>query len=189
MNTREQIPKTHEELIEMISKGYRPRLLLFWGHRISPNNSVTKSCLSQWYPAPFEIDALYYPTAEHFMMAEKARLFEDSETLDKILLAKSPAQAKKFGRMVKNYDDRKWKEQCSTSVVKGNIEKFTQNPKLGEFLINTNKRILVEASPVDRIWGIGLAAEDPRAEDPQQWRGSNLLGFALMSARAQIQNK
>ena len=139
----------------MVSKGFRPKFLLFWGHRVPADGSVTKSCFSQWYPAPFEIDGLRYPTAEHFMMAEKARLFHDSEMEEKILQAKNPYQVKKFGRMVKNYDDRAWREQCFASVVRGNVAKFSQNTELGEFLKNTNKRILVEASPVDRIWGIG----------------------------------
>ena len=119
-------------------------------------------------------------------MAEKARLFEDPERFEQILGAKSPYQAKKLGRMVKGYDDQLWKKHRFDIVLKGNIEKFNQNPELAQYLINTNQRILVEASPVDRIWGIGLAADDQRALKPAEWRGPNLLGFALIKAREQI---
>ena len=68
----------------------------------------------------------------------------------------------------------------------GNVEKFVQNPALKDFLINTQKRILVEASPVDKIWGIGWAADDEQAQTPEQWQGLNLLGFALMEVRQQL---
>jgi len=188
MNTKHPIPINKEQLIEMSVKGPKSKFLLFWGHRVPADGSITKSCFSQWYPASFEVDAIHYPTAEHFMMAEKARIFDDSETLEKILQAKSPAQAKKFGRMVKNYDEQTWRKNRFLAVVQGNVAKFSQNTELKEFLLNTKNRILVEASPRDLIWGIGLAADHQHAENPHQWRGQNLLGFALMAAREQIQN-
>lgn len=71
-------------------------------------------------------------------------------------------------------------------MVAGSVHKFGGDPELREFLLNTGDRVLVEASPMDRIWGIGLAADDPRAENPASWRGLNLLGFALMDARAEL---
>lgn len=172
----------------MTNKGFRPKFSLFWGHKAPTDGSVTKSCFSQWYSAPFEVDGLHYPTAEHFMMAEKARVFSDSEILKKILHAENPAQAKKFGRMIKNYNEVTWRKVRLPAVIQGNIAKFNQHTELKEFLLNTKNRILVEASPVDPIWGIGLAADDDRAEKPHQWRGQNLLGFALMAAREKIKN-
>ena len=186
MKAKESLPESREELIEMMAKGFEPKFLPFWGHQVSPDGKITKSCFSQWYPAVFEINGVEYRTAEHYMMAEKARLFEDPERFEQILGAKSPYQAKKLGRMVKGYDDQLWKKHRFDIVVKGNIEKFNQNPELAQYLINTNQRILVEASPVDRIWGIGLAADDQRALKPAEWRGPNLLGFALIKVREQI---
>ena len=71
-------------------------------------------------------------------------------------------------------------------MVAGNLGKFDQNPDVRRFLLGTGSRELVEASPVDDIWGIGLAADDPHAQDPATWRGLNLLGRALVEVRAAL---
>lgn len=160
--------------------------LFFWGHRPSADGSITASCLSQWFHAPFEIAGQGYPTAEHYMMAEKARLFADPIALQKILAAPDPATAKKLGRTVANFDTTAWNARRLDAVIEGNVAKFTDNPLMGEFLLSTGDRILVEASPRDTIWGIGLGARNERALDPRTWRGSNLLGFALMETRERI---
>jgi ribA/ribD-fused uncharacterized protein len=119
-------------------------------------------------------------------MAEKAILFGEVETRDRILEAPHPDVAKKLGRGVRNFDEEKWDRARFGLVVRGNLAKFGQNPELAEFLLNTGNRVLVEASPVDQIWGIGLAADDPRAEAPGEWKGLNLLGFALMEVRQML---
>ena len=120
------------------------------------------------------------------MMAEKAKLFGDSEARDKILQSKHPKQAKELGRMVLGFQDDVWTEKRSEIVVDGNRAKFLQNEDLKEFLIQTRNRILVEASPVDKIWGIGLAEDDLNIENPLKWKGLNLLGFALMEVRDEL---
>ncbi len=120
------------------------------------------------------------------MMAEKAKLFDDVETLQKIITARNPGAAKAFGRQVKGFNEEIWQEHRFDIVVKASLLKFGQNPELKDFLIKTGRRVLVEASPLDKIWGIGLAADDPKAENPQLWEGENLLGFALMEARGQL---
>ncbi len=117
------------------------------------------------------------------MMAEKARLFDDTETLSRILGSKSPGEAKRLGRNVIGFDQRIWEEHRSEIVVKGNYLKFTQNKDLESYLLGTKKRVLVEASPVDPIWGIGLDSNSEFATIPLKWRGLNLLGFALMEFR------
>lgn len=147
---------------------------------------VGKPSLSQWWPAEFEVDGTRYPTAEHFMMAEKARLFDDDETRELILKAKHPSEAKKLGRRVRGFDEAVWNDARFDLVVNGNLAKFARNSALREFLLGTGERVLVEASPVDSIWGIGLAADDERATDPAQWPGLNLLGFALMEVRERL---
>ena len=106
--------------------------------------------------------------------------------LDKILKAKSPAEAKKLGRKVSNYDENIWVENRFEIVKAGNYLKFSQNEELKNYLLNTNNRILVEASPVDPIWGIGLAHDHADANYPEKWKGLNLLGFALMEVRDEL---
>jgi ribA/ribD-fused uncharacterized protein len=173
-------------LIAASRRGARIAYLFFWGHRAASKSKLGKECLSQWWPAAFVVDGSRYASAEHFMMAEKARLFGDEAARAHILEAPSPAAAKALGRKVRGFDEGRWQAARFAIVVAGSEAKFRQNAKLGAFLVETGERVLVEASPRDRIWGIGLAADDPRAKDPDQWRGSNLLGFALMEARRRI---
>ncbi|HWN70988.1 MAG TPA: NADAR family protein [Haliangium sp.] len=163
--------------------GERPELVFFWGHQPRKDGEIGPSCLSQWYPARFSLDGQTYATAEHWMMAEKARLFEDHETRQRILAAATPAEAKDLGRAVRGFENEAWDRARHEIVFRGNLAKFTQNPEPWRFLLGTVGQVLVEASPVDRIWGIGLAQDDPRAADPTQWRGLNLLGFVLMAVR------
>jgi ribA/ribD-fused uncharacterized protein len=117
------------------------------------------------------------------MMASKARLFGDANALERILAAPHPKQAKDLGRSVTNFDEAVWLANRFDFVVAGNQAKFSQHPDLAAFLLGTGQRILVEASPVDRIWGIGLAEDSPDAAHPDKWQGLNLLGFALMQVR------
>ena len=177
---------TREDLIAEIAAGHAPKFLFFWGHTPEREGVVDASCLSQWFPRAFEIDGVRYATAEHFMMASKAKLFADAKAHAEILHAKSPAEAKAAGRAVKNYDDAKWERARVGAVVTGNIAKFGQHDDLRAFLLATGKRVLVEAAPRDTIWGIGMGASNPDAKDPKKWRGRNLLGFALMEARARL---
>ncbi|CAL2095752.1 NADAR family protein [Tenacibaculum sp. 190524A02b] len=172
---------------KIINTGKKLKFVFFWGHQPNKDGSIGKSCFSQWWEAEFVIDAITYKTAEHYMMAEKARLFNDEATLLKIIDCKSPAAAKKLGRQVKNFDTILWDQHKYKIVIKANYEKFAQNPELKDFLLQTKNRILVEASPVDKIWGIGLAKDDENIENPLKWRGLNLLGYALMEVRDQLQ--
>ncbi len=179
--------RSRGELIAELNAESHGKWLFFWGHTPSKNGSVSKSCFSQWWEGhAFVQDDLCYATAEHFMMAEKARLFGDLESMDGILKAKSPALAKKMGRTVKGFDERVWLEARWKIVVQGNLLKFGQHSDLNDFLLKTGERILVEASPADAIWGIGLGADHPDVENPRKWRGLNLLGFALMQVRHQL---
>ena len=102
---------------------------------------------------------------------------------EQILQAPTPAAAKALGRQVRGFDESAWLQHRFGIVVRANQAKFTQNVELGQFLQQTGDRILVEASPVDRVWGIGLAQDDEKVNNPNQWRGLNLLGFALMQVR------
>lgn len=172
-----------DNLIAQVKDGERVKFLHFWGHTPRRDGSLGPSCFSQWWPSPFTVDGVEYATAEHWMMASKARLFGDAEAERAALEATSPAVAKKAGRLVRGYDDAVWERERYGIVVAGSVHKFRSDAALREYLLSTGDRVLVEASPLDRIWGIGLAADAPAADDPSRWRGLNLLGFALMDAR------
>lgn len=177
---------TRESLVAHAAGGAVMEFVLFWGHTPKAPGAVDASCLSQWFPAAFIEDGARYATAEHYMMAAKARLFGDGEALAQVLAAATPAEAKAVGREVRGYDDARWEAARAEAVVQGNVLKFGQHPALRAFLLATDPRVLVEASPRDRVWGIGMGASNPDARDPARWRGRNLLGFALMEARARL---
>jgi ribA/ribD-fused uncharacterized protein len=134
--------------------------------------------------AEFEMEGVRYNCAEQYMMAEKARVFGDLETLGKILAAGSPRAQKALGRQVRGFDGAVWDSVCRGIVYRGSLAKCEQNEQLKSRLLGTGEKVIVEASPVDLIWGIGLAAEDLRAVRPAEWRGTNWLGVALMQARS-----
>ena len=155
-----------------------PELVLFW----KPPNPF-----GQWTDSPFELDGKSYSCAEQYMMAEKARLFGDTEIEKQILDSDNPRHQKKLGKQVTGFNDEQWSEERSNIVFRGSVAKFTQNEELKTLLLETGDRRMVEASPIDKIWGIGLAADDPKAYDPEKWRGLNLLGEALEKVRAHLQ--
>ncbi len=169
--------------------GKKQKFLFFWGHQKLKSGEIGQSCLSQWWTTNFEIDGIKYFSAEHYMMAEKARLFNDVENLEKIIESNSPAQAKQFGREVRGFKEDVWIKNRYEIVKRGNLAKFAQNQELKSFLLSTKMRVLVEASPVDSIWGIGLAKESEHCQNPIKWRGLNLLGFALMEVRDELLNE
>ena len=178
--------RSREELAALTAAGARPKWLMFWGHRPQRDGGVGAGALSQWWPSAFTVRGVRYTTAEHWMMAGKARLFGDEASVPRILAARTPAEAKNLGRLVRGFDEERWNAARFELVVAGNTAKFGQDPALRDYLLGTGGRVLVEASPLDRVWGIGLAATDERAQDPGRWRGLNLLGFALMEARERL---
>jgi ribA/ribD-fused uncharacterized protein len=117
------------------------------------------------------------------MMYEKARLFQDERIMLSMLDDENPAVAKKLGRQIRGFDEETWNREKGRIVFEGNLHKFAQNPELADFLFSTGDRVLVEASPDDSIWGIGLNEQMARSTAPDQWPGENLLGFALMRVR------
>jgi ribA/ribD-fused uncharacterized protein len=169
-------------LIDQYEKGEQLKYLFFWENTPSKDGSASKSCFSQWWEESFTVDGKTYLSAEHWMMVEKAKLF-DKEMMDKILAASSPDLAQKLGRKIKNFDSKVWSEEKYEIVKQGNIHKFSQNEKNKTFLLDTNDEILVESNPNDKIWGIGLSHNHKDSSNPTLWQGENLLGFALMEAR------
>lgn len=177
-----------ESLLQETRRGKRFKYVFFWGHRPRKDGQIDKQCFSQWWNSSFKINDISYPSAEVYMMAEKARLFNDKEMEHKIITSSNPGAAKQFGREIRNFKQDVWNQNRFDIVVRGNKAKFEQNENLKNFLLNTKNRVLVEASPVDKIWGIGLAQDDPKSENPENWNGLNLLGFALMKVRSILNN-
>jgi len=182
MYTRDIIQKRYNE-------GENLRYIFFWGHHPSKNGIITKSCLSQWYDCKFTVDGTQYSTAEQYMMSQKAVLFGDIEVNEEIMKAGHPNEYKALGRKIRSFDPAIWDKSKTDIVIKGNTAKFSQNPELKKFLLSTGDRVLVEASPYDRIWGIGMNAQTGNPENPFNWNGENLLGFCLMEVREILKNQ
>lgn len=184
------VPHSREELVQRILMGQENNhtFHFFHGHIPKRNGIIDRSCLSQWFPSSFMINGVKYTTAEHFMMAEKARLF-DMSLVDDIIHAPHPKDAKALGRCVANFDSNVW-DQCSFDIVtRGSVAKFSQNENLKEYLLSVEESIFVEAAPTDKVWGIGLNRMDRDAKNPVKWKGENKLGFALTVARKEIIHK
>ncbi|MCD0450048.1 NADAR family protein [Actinocorallia sp. API 0066] len=163
--------------------GDRSRFVYFWGHRPTRSGNHV---FSQWFEHTFELGSVRYASAEHYMMAEKARLFGDEEALHRVHHARNPGAAKAAGRKVVGFDEDVWAAHRFDIVVRGNVAKFASSPELRARLRDTGDRVIVEASPLDPVWGIGLSADHTHAPDPAHWPGTNLLGFALMQARTHL---
>ena len=173
---------TRDTIIERYNAGETMNIIAFWGHTPNPKKT-TKACFSQWYDCRFEADGVQYHTTEQYMMARKAALMRDMSTYEKIMGADHPQMYKALGREVQNFDAALWDREKYNVVLQGNLAKFSQNPELFAFLDSTGDSVLVEGSPYDGIWGVKLGIDDPRINDPNEWQGENLLGFALMETR------
>lgn len=145
-----------------------------------------KDQFSNWFISEFEVKGIRFNCVEQFMMYCKAKLFRDELTAAKIMVASHPRVQKELGRSVVGYIDAIWSQRRGQIVARGCYAKFTQNLALRDALLATGDTVLVEASPYDRIWGIGLSEHDARALDPSQWKGLNLLGIALMQVRERL---
>lgn len=148
---------------------------------------------SQWHPSKFFDERfIMYDCCEQYMMAEKARLFKDNDALVAIMASTNPREQKSLGRKVgtgtgaEPFNEEKWNAACRSVVRRGNLFKFTQNEDLKKLLLATGDKIIVEASPYDKIWGIGLGEDDPRCLDQNQWQGKNWLGEDVMFVRKLI---
>lgn len=180
---KNEVIASREALLAAIEAGrsftYRP----FYGHHPREDGRLSDAVFSQWWMGhPFIVDGERYRTAEHFMMAAKARIFGDEQARERILAADEPGAAKALGRAVRDFDEDTWKAVRFDVVTDASVQKFGSAPELRGKLLSTGEEILVEAAPRDTIWGVGLGRA--RALEPSAWRGLNLLGFALVRARA-----
>jgi len=141
---------------------------------------------SQWFPAKFVVHGLEYNCCEQYMMAEKARLFNDIKKAEQIMKSHNPAVMKKLGQAVRGFKQHVWDQQREKIVFEGNYARFSQDKKYKKKLLETGDRLLVEASPKDKIWGIGLATTNKDIHREKKWPGLNLLGKCITAAREMI---
>jgi ribA/ribD-fused uncharacterized protein len=184
MSKKKEDLKQQEFFIESIADD--DDYIFFWGHQSSSKNEITKSCFSQWWPCRFKHDGIDYNSAEQWMMAEKARIFSDFDNLEQILKSSDPKVIKELGRQISLFDEDVWNQRKYDIVFEGNFLKFSQDESLKSFLLSTENKILVEASPYDKIWGIGMRQDEEGIRNPRNWKGQNLLGFALMEVRSNL---
>jgi ribA/ribD-fused uncharacterized protein len=144
---------------------------------------------SQWYKSDFIENGKTFCTAEQYMMYHKAKLMGDTDTADRIMGTRNAKRQKELGREIKPFDGVKWDEYKERIVYNGNLLKFSQNEELKRELLATDNKILVEASPFDTIWGIGMTEDEAKNTHPINWRGKNLLGITLTAVKAAIKDK
>jgi ribA/ribD-fused uncharacterized protein len=159
--------------------------LYFWGH--NKERFGLKACLSNWFPSEFkdETGIIYY-NMEQWMMKKKAELFGDEYYGNEIMKTNNPKTIKTLGRQIRNFNEQVWIQNREHIVYTGCFLKFSQNLELKDFLLSTGDRMLVEASPFDKIWGIGLNEKDAKSIKSSQWPGLNLLGKCLMGVRENL---
>ena len=154
--------------------------------RGAPVTPFLRGPLSQWHRAHFTVDDEDFTCAEQYMMYRKAVLFGDDRMARKIIETDKPFEHKRMGQNVQGFDEDAWVANREDIVLAANRAKFGQSPGLARRLVATQGTILAEANPRDEIWGIGLAEDDPRVQEPEHWRGLNLLGAILMEVRQEL---
>lgn len=160
----------------------RTRFVTFW--KPSEENGV----FSQWYRAPIKEDGILFTCCEQYMMYHKALLFKDTETASEILECSNPKDMKALGRKIKNFNQKIWDENKYDIVYQGNYLKFSQNENLHKLLVEKydDNTIFIEASPYDKVWGVGLSKDACMIEYPEDWPGENLLGCIIMHVRKEL---
>lgn len=170
-------------LIQQIITGETPTYTCFLSDRCMQNADWNTNCFNENYYAPFKIDGITYLTMQHWLMAQKAALFYDFVTMEKIIASKTAAHAKLLANQIHNVDEDVWLANAYALVVKGNVNKFAQNNELKQKLLNTGNSVIVAITSTDCIWGNGLKFEKNIAFNPFKWKGANLQGYALMQVR------
>lgn len=143
---------------------------------------------SNWANSPFTAYNIKFKNSEQFMMWKKAKIMEDEESADLISKTTSPYKVKQLGRKVRNFDQKLWDRKKIEVMVEALTFKFNNSARI-DLLLSTGDAIIAEASPYDKIWGIGLDASDPNSKDQEKWKGQNLLGKCLMTVRENLREQ
>ena len=164
----------------------------FWGGVPDIKGVLDISCLSNWFYRDMTYQGHVFLTAEHAMMWSKANYFNDTDAKQRILKVKTPREAKMIGREVRNFNQHRWSEDSYHLVGEVVHAKFTSqgNENLKAFLLNfPDNTIFIEASPYDKIWGVGMDRNHANIFNPDQWLGDNKLGFILTELRQTLSEK
>lgn len=170
--------QTLQELQDSVRQGDVYKYKFFWG-----------GFLSNWYDRAFVVEGVKYWCVEQYMMQKKALCFDDFEIATKIMQSLDQREIKQLGREVRGYVDEKWASVRQQVVYEGNYAKFKCNEDLGRYLVRTGDKVLVEASPYDTLWGIGMGESSPLIGNPLNWNGQNYLGFVLMAVREELRKE
>ena len=181
-----QLKLTRDGLIDRSAEGFELDFLFFWRPEPPTRKALGPFVLSQLHEHPFVHEGDLYGSAEHLMMVKKAELFGDFHTAEQIKTAVTPSEAMALGRQVRNFNEELWLQHRSQIAESVSLAKFGSDDDLAAYLLGTGTQVLVEASPHDRVWGIGLAASHIDARMPERWQGLNLLGLALMETRENL---
>jgi ribA/ribD-fused uncharacterized protein len=158
--------------------------IYFWKH-----DEIPYGVFCNWSPHSIQIDEITFATAEHALMFGKAILFKDEEASKKLITSKDPKEAKSIGRTVKDFDEQIWDQHKFTIMCKVLLAKVNQHKIIKDLLLTTQDATIVEASPLDDIWGIGLGAKKAALVGPSKWKGQNLLGKAWEYVRNEIKKQ
>jgi ribA/ribD-fused uncharacterized protein len=170
-------------LKQQYDSGVQPEFLFFTEMTATQNTAAAQMMLAQWYPSSFSVEGDEYLHAAHWMMVQKAKLFDDYESATSLLTLRDDREIRSRGRKIAGFDQRRWDDNKYSIVVLGNLHKFSQHQALRAYISGTHPLVLTEANPDDRVWGIGMRENAPGATNPHLWKGLNLLGFALMEVR------
>lgn len=141
---------------------------------------------SNWAPSDIVVGDKTFNCVEQYMMYKKAEVAGDTESMQAVMNTQMPNEQKAIGRRIKNYDDAKWAAVRYEIVKEAIRAKFTQHADLKEKLLASGNKHIVEASPYDVVWGIGMGEDHPDRFDESKWRGDNLLGKCIMDVRAEL---
>lgn len=176
----------YQELVQQIQTGQSFEYLTF-SRKTAEEPIVNNECLSLLFRAPFRAEGALFKSAEHFVVAEKARMFKDLPSALKAIMAKTPERAHTIGQGIQGFDEAIWAENCEALLVKANFYKFKAHQLLRDFLLCTGDKVLVYADADDLLLGAGFACDSQQyLTDPTRWPGKNLLGFSLMTVRDMI---
>lgn len=174
---------TTNDICKRYDSGESLRFVFFGECHSEFTDSVGKECFSRWYSLAFEIEGKSFFCIEQYMMAEKACFFDDEECERRIMNNNDIEDITLLGQQIKIFDGFLWDNYKKDVIRQGNVAKFADNKELFEFLISTDDAILVEATPYDVVWGIGMREGDQGIDNPHNWKGENILGFTLMKIR------
>lgn len=179
----EEKPKKKKIIKKVTVAAEPPEIVFFFSG--SPELNADKE-FSNMFEAPMQVDGLTFPTVEHYFQWSKAKMFGDEEAATNIMKTASPKSVKAYGKKVKNFEKDKWEEKKNEIMKIALKAKFSQHPELRNKLQDTGTKLLAEANPRDKYWGIGTSFDTSKAKDPAKWPGKNVVGNMLQELRSEL---